>query len=43
MVSHGLSIGYARGEAPLGFSESTNKTVVEYDDAGSGEKEDLFS
>ena len=37
------AIGYARGEAPLGFSESTNETVVEYDDAASAEKEDLFS
>ena len=37
------AIGYARGEAPLGISESTYEPFVEYDDGAETEAPDMFS
>jgi hypothetical protein len=35
------AIGYARGEAPLGFGEASEKVVVEYDPEGREEPDVL--
>ena len=33
------AIGYARGEAPIGFDEPTDEVVIEYDEDDRGQRE----
>jgi hypothetical protein len=37
------AIGYARGEAPLGFGEMNNEVVVEYDELDLDQDEPAWS